>query len=301
MVRTAAWLLNLDADDELARPVGYTPARATAARVKALMADLARQLLVPGDVLLSGEGPGERAEGCVGAAWCPTPRAVRTLRRAGARVAGEPSIAVLQKVNHRAFCAGLGQTLPGAGYAFGHAELDRILAYSENPGAWLFTRPFGYAGRGRMRVRVGDPAEMERAQAWIEASVRLGAGLQVEPLVERTGDFALHGYVCRTGQLVLGEVTRQRCDATFAWAGSERAAHDDLRAVEREALIAEVRRAGEALFEEGYRGPFGVDAFRYRDGGGVERFNPRCEINARYSMGWAIGMGDRRPDVDERG
>jgi hypothetical protein len=24
----------------------------------------------------------------------------------------------------------------------------------------------------------------------------------------------------------------------------------------------------------------------------------RCEINARYSMGWAIGMGEMRPDLD---
>ena len=26
-----------------------------------------------------------------------------------------------------------------------------------------------------------------------------------------------------------------------------------------------------------------------------------AEINARYSMGWAIGMGDARPDLEEAG
>ena len=27
--------------------------------------------------------------------------------------------------------------------------------------------------------------------------------------------------------------------------------------------------------------------------------NPRSEINARYSMGWGVGMGDCRPDLDD--
>jgi hypothetical protein len=56
----------------------------------------------------------------------------------------------------------------------------------------------------------------------------------------------------------------------------------------------------QALLEAGYFGPFGIDAFRWVDRAGVERFNPRCEINARYSMGWAVGMGSRRPDLDPR-
>ena len=47
----------------------------------------------------------------------------------------------------------------------------------------------------------------------------------------------------------------------------------------------------------GYFGPFGIDGFRYRDTDGHLRFNPRSEINARYSMGWAVGMRDKRPDL----
>ena len=31
---------------------------------------------------------------------------------------------------------------------------------------------------------------------------------------------------------------------------------------------------------------------------GALAFNARCEINARYSMGWAIGMGGIRPDLE---
>jgi hypothetical protein len=48
----------------------------------------------------------------------------------------------------------------------------------------------------------------------------------------------------------------------------------------------------------GYYGPFGIDAFRWRDQNGKQQWNPRCEINARYSMGWSIGMGQSRPDLE---
>ena len=36
----------------------------------------------------------------------------------------------------------------------------------------------------------------------------------------------------------------------------------------------------------GYFGPFGIDGFRYRHEDGSERFNARCEINARLTMGY---------------
>jgi len=56
---------------------------------------------------------------------------------------------------------------------------------------------------------------------------------------------------------------------------------------------------GEALVRIGYFGPFGVDAYLYRrstEDAEDPRWNLRSEINARYSMGWALGW-DTRPDV----
>ena len=38
---------------------------------------------------------------------------------------------------------------------------------------------------------------------------------------------------------------------------------------------------------------FGIDAFTWIDNAGRKRLLPRCEINARFSMGWAIGMGQK--------
>ena len=46
-----------------------------------------------------------------------------------------------------------------------------------------------------------------------------------------------------------------------------------------------------ALLPAGYFGPFGVDAYTYRGRAGASVFQPRSEINARYSMGFAAGWG----------
>jgi phosphoribosylaminoimidazole carboxylase (NCAIR synthetase) len=251
-----------------------------------------RGLLGPEDVVLL---PGVRAPGHAGRTWCPTPRALAAIARAGARVPAAPPIEVIRRVNHRRFCADLGQTLPGACYVTSRAELDETLATRDV--VWVLKRPFGFAGRGRLRV-TGDRADAA-AQRWIDASLAAGEGLQVEPWVERAGDFALHGYVSATGEPTLGEPTSQRCDASGAWIASERAGEGALSTRERAALTIAAAEAAEALAAAGYCGPFGVDAFRFRDAGGALHFNPRCEINARYSMGWALGMGTRRPDLEE--
>jgi hypothetical protein len=56
------------------------------------------------------------------------------------------------------------------------------------------------------------------------------------------------------------------------------------------ALTSERASVATALTLAGYFGPFGVDAFVYRDRLGTERLQPRSEVNARYSMGFAVGL-----------
>ncbi|MFO0591179.1 MAG: hypothetical protein U0441_26775 [Polyangiaceae bacterium] len=306
------WFLNLDAEDELARPVGYTPSRAMSARIRGLVGKVPG-LTGPDDIVVGDDetgtwqsgGPVSRSKnpGPIpggpyrGIAWCPTPRAIRGLGKVGVEIAGAPALAVLQAVNHRRFNATLGQTLPGGRYV---TTVEEVLSAVEEgcpSGRWLLKRPFGYAGRGRLAVEPRRAGDVERARSWIEASLREGDGLQVEPWVERRGDFGLHGYLMRDGATVFGEPTRLTCDANGAWVSTTRAEAGDIEGPEREALYREAERAAKALHEAGYFGPFGVDAFRWVEGRGACQFNARCEINARYSMGWAIGMGDRRPDL----
>ena len=296
MARARAWILNFDAEDELDRGAGHTSSRAVRARFTAL-AGRVSELFAPGDVIVDPAAPIALApDAFIGRAWCPTPGARRLLERVGAVVPAAPSLAVLRRVNHRRFCAELGQTLPGARYV---DTLDDVVAIVHTPspsGAWLLKRPFGFAGRGRKRLRPGafDPAE----RAWIEASLATGEGLQIEPWVELVGDVGLHGFLAASGALVLGAPTVQRTDATGAWSASLPAAPGELSADEERSLFEAMDATAAALREAGYFGPFGIDAFRWLGEGGTPRWNPRGEINARYSMGWAVGMGARRPDLE---
>jgi hypothetical protein len=284
-----AWVLNLDAEDELAAKGGaHTRSRAMHARILALVPRLSG-LVGPGDVVLAAEDDevdDRRAAGVPGDAWCPTPRALDRLRRAGALVPAAPPPDVLRAVNGRGFSAALGQPLRGAAYVTREDDAVDVLDHARGP--WLAKRPLGFAGRGRRKLAGGALSREDRA--WLAASVREHGGLQIEPLVQRLADFGIHGRVAAGGELHLGAPTVQAIDENGAWLSTHLAAAGELEEDEARALRDEAFRAGDALHRAGYFGPFGVDAYRYRDAAGDARFNPRSEINARYSMGFAIGF-----------
>ena len=54
-------------------------------------------------------------------------------------------------------------------------------------------------------------------------------------------------------------------------------------------LSTEASHVAAALASAGYFGPFGIDAYTYRGGGGSLELQLRSEINARYLDGFAIG------------
>jgi phosphoribosylaminoimidazole carboxylase (NCAIR synthetase) len=253
-------------------------------------------LLGPGDIVIEEGFEARQAPGYAGRAWCPTPRALRAIAASQAKVPLAPSVEVLRKVNHRRFCAALGLMLPGSMYVETMVDLEKAIAGPSPGQQWLIKRAFGYAGRGRLKIKAPELSPQERA--WVSASLRSGEGLQAEPWVERTGDFALHGHISRGGQWQLGEPTLQTCDKYGVWEKSSVTRLGDVSETERRALFDAACEAASALVAAGYFGPFGIDAFRWRDAGGVLRWNPRSEINARYSMGYAIGMGACRPDLE---
>jgi hypothetical protein len=280
-------VLNLDADEELAG----RPPRDLGAKARARLVARSSELgLLVGDAYVLGTGDDSVASGLPGLAFCPTPRALVALASVAAVPAPAPSLEVLVRVNHRKFCADLGQTLQGA--AFVH-DLESVASrMREQEGVeWVLKHPHGYVGRMRHRSFALDAPTLSFAKSCLEEA----GGLELEPWVARTDDYALHGYVARDGIVTLGEPTRQICDGRGVWQNTSR--EHDLETKERSALIEETRRVARALFEAGYFGAFGVDAFRFLHAG-EPRFQPRCEINARYTMGYAVGMGDRRPDLE---
>lgn len=281
-----AWVLNLDADLELAARGRYAPSRSVLRAMAPHVARLATSLLDPSDLLVDAATPPGSARGLPGRAFCPTPRALAQLEWAGADPEPHPSLEILRGANSRAFAASLGQTLPGAAFATSLEEALAVLRTAPAGGrGWRIKRAFGMAGRGQRVVR---GAVGEADLAFLSASLR-DAGVQIEPDVAIETEYAMHGRITPEGGRQVGRLVRQRCDPRGAWLATERI--EGAAPPEAETLCEEAERVGAALWQAGYFGPYGLDAFTYRLGSGELRLQPRSEVNARYSMGWAVGLG----------
>jgi hypothetical protein len=281
MATRSAWVLNLDADYELEDPHSYTPSRRTRERVREFATRL-HGLLQPGDIVLEAGltvPPGMYA----GEAWCPTPRALAMLEAAGCELPDSPSLEVLQRVNDRRFAIELGLGSLCAHYVTDVATAIGLLEAKRPGERWLMKRAFGLAGRGH---RPGNGPPSDEDLRWLQSSLRHGYGVSIEPWVAREADFAMHGRLARDGEVALGRAVMQRCDARGRWQESLAAPAGSLQPDEFAALQRTADAVARALHGAGYFGPFGIDAFAYRDAAGQRCFHPLVEINARYCMGW---------------
>jgi hypothetical protein len=105
--------------------------------------------------------------------------------------------------------------------------------------------------------------------------------------VEIVVETCVHGVLDADGHMSFGEVVIQRCENGI-WRGTRPPREGELDDDVRSCALSEAERVGGGLAEAGYFGPFGVDGFVYLDAGSEERFQPRSEINARYTMGWSL-------------
>lgn len=280
--RGFAWVLNLDAELELAN-VSHQASSRLSEQLQRFGAD-SQRLLGPRDVLLPTGSPILETPGAwLGRAWCPTPRALARLAAAGVTPEAHPTLEVLQRVNHRRFAFELGGGLPTQAYCGSLAELEAHLDYVAGP--WLLKRPFGFAGRGQLRVY----RELDAVQRnWVDASLRVD-GLIIEPLIEPQLEVSAHGFIDTQARVEFGFPCVQTVSDRGVFRGIRRAAAGELSERELTLLRQTQERAAAALIHAGYFGPFGVDAYRYRS----ERLSGFCalsEINARYSMGFVTGF-----------
>jgi len=256
-------------------------------------------------------------------AWGET-GAVARLRRAGDRppVAREPREGppqravwalpsprpeVAARVNHRAFAlsvaAGLDAALPGARFVSTAADLVGHLAAgganASPDGAWVLKAPWSAAGRDRVIAR-DQALEGTDLRRRVDAMLRRHGSLLFEPWMPRLADFGASGWVDGERVRLVG-VHRQHLSDRGGFAGIDVVVGARLGAVagtasarrllalsesERTALVSALEDTGAALLRGGYTGPFGVDAWRYRDAAGGTAFHKLGEINARLTFGW---------------
>ena len=286
-VSALAFVLNLDAELELERGARYAPAALVLERV-ARMAREIRPTLPAGSVVI--EPLAESApSGACGIAWSPTPRALRAFDRASVARPAAPDVDVLARVNARPFAHALSEgELPGAVLA---RDLDVAVAALARPGEWLLKRSFGVSGRGQRRVRGGHATDADRA--FVAASLRRDGALVIEPRVAIARELSVHAWVTRSGTSVRS-IREQTVSLQGAFVRSSRALGLDPPLERR--LVDTAERAGAALAEAGYHGPFGADAYLHRGAGEAPlALRSLSEINARYCMGWDDRDGWRTP------
>jgi hypothetical protein len=286
MATRIAWLLNFDAAEELGNPARYTPARLPAERLRELLA-LFFDLVDAADLVLDHHAPsaatGAHHPDLTVQAFCPTPSALGRIAALGFDPPPAPSLGVLQRVSDRGFCAGLGHGLAAAAFVRDMPTLRAQLQRASFTGTHVIKRAFSFAGREQRRVHGGVLDDSTRG--FCERSFELGQGVQVEPWVQRLGDFSQHGYLTRSGELLVAAPREQRCDAMGRFLGMQ-AGPARLGVEEAHELRSALDATATALSGAGYFGPFGIDAFRYQAESGAPALNPRCEINARFTMGY---------------
>lgn len=285
-----AFLLNFDADGELAGLTSRPWPRPVACRLLR-----ARVRLVPRSDVVVGESQLDPAVVTQSLCWMPTPRALHALGSLGLPVPAAPDLAVLRAVNSRRFSAQLGSGPSGATWIESMTQLHERCTRITGE-RWL-RKAHGFAGRGRQLAPAG--ALDSRTLAFAEAALRADGGFELAPRVRVLEEFALHGFLDREGALTCGQIVASRVDAHGQWLRGAPAPSGALEAPERDALSTALHESATALRAAGYFGPFGVDAFRYLDPENASRicFCPRSEINARYTLSWAIGMREARVDL----
>lgn len=170
------------------------------------------------------------------------------------------------------------------------ATIDDAIATTSALGRWVTKAPWTTAGRDRCH---GEGAPTEEQRTRLSRLIAKFGALVVEPWMDRLFDV---GLCARVDELrpskheadpfyvTLGDAHSLITDARGTFLGID-LAPPPLSSEESTQLGVTAREVGARLAAIGFRGPFAIDAFAYRDTDGERRLHSLCEINARFTFG----------------
>ena len=293
--RNRAWLLNLDADRELATVGHYTPPVSIQRQVHA-QAEHTESLRQGEELLPYGPTNGGPSEGVKKTdhptdgrpvfAWCPTHRAISW---GGPNVIRGPQLSVLREANHRQFLSRIPHHTLGGVYLTGPDAIAGLLA-DLGTNKLRLKRAFGFAGKGQRSIGQLPSAD---AQRWITDSVKR-LGLWCEAAVDITHEYSIHGYVDEE-ELWVGSSCVAVTDAYGAPASFDlrERMNAPMSDTEQQQQLNAAHDVAAALRSVGYFGPFGVDSFAF-NADGQRVYCAASDVNARFTLAWSLGMGALR-------
>ena len=199
---------------------------------------------------------------------------------------------VAATVNHRAFgfrlAQRLGYTLPGTTLVSSLDELESHLAKGganfSGTGRWVLKAPLTAAGRDRV---IAHDLRRDETMARVRNLFDRFSELLFEPWMTRLADYSSCAIQGENECRVLGIHVQEVDDSgrlRGIGLGIDRPSPEltDKEAGDLREVTLEV---GAALRATRYTGPFGIDAWRYRDASGTTRFQALGEVNARMTRG----------------
>ena len=169
-------------------------------------------------------------------------------------------------------------------------------------GVVVLKSSFSASGRGMIRVK--NQQLDDKQLAWAKSVMERDGHVLVEPWLDKILDLSAHIDITADGVVKFIGFTRFWTDARGQYKGHIIGRMLDDCGPEilgpwhhdggwRSKLQATALAVGHEIFQQGYYGPMGIDAFIYRDSEGL-RLRPMVEINPRYSMGrLALGIAPR--------
>lgn len=209
-----------------------------------------------------------------------------------------PEAKVVRAVNARRFSHQLELEwrigLPGSSLVEDLGDLDQALSMAfDISSRSVIKANWGMSGRERLLV---DGPLNDSQRSWLRKRLANQRAVFVEPWVELLEEIGIQIEIPGQGDPILQGLTPLVCDRSGQYRGSwcthPPGSGDELIPHWRPAIDVALTAAAR-LQQQGYFGPVGIDAVRYRLPDGSQGLRPLQDINARWTMG-RLSLGWRR-------